>query len=123
MKHVILIATLFILSGCRKEPYRDPYLAAVEQYVASLDSVSALAEELNSPPKPSYLNCPVQPESLPFNHSAGVGFSGDTMRRTASLRNLSTRSQAQCEKTNTERKQAYEKALQCYREIIAGSKQ
>jgi hypothetical protein len=120
------IAALLILalSGCARETYNDPYLAAVDRYITALDNVQVSGKQADPPPKPSYLNCPVQPEPLPQPDSAGVGLSGDTMRRTASLRDLSTRSQAQCESINTARRKAYEKAMQRYLQAVSslGSK-
>jgi len=118
----LLVAALLILaiSGCRSASNHDPYLAAVDKYIASLNTAATNGAPVAPPPKPIYLECPVQPEPFPQPHSAGVGFSGDAMRDTAALGKLSTRSQGQCEQTNAARKQAYEDALRRYQQITTG---
>jgi hypothetical protein len=108
---------LFVLSGCRQESNTDPYLAAVDKYLASLDSAETSGVQVEPPPRLVYLECPVQPEPLPF--VAGTGITNSTMRNTAGMGRLSTRSQARCEQTNTARKQAYKQAMQRYREIVS----
>ena len=117
MRTFISVLLLLVLSGCRQESNTDPYLAAVDKYLASLDVVETSDNEVEPPPKPSYLKCPVQPEAFPF--TTGTGFSAGTMSNTASIGRLSTRSQADCEQTNTARKQAYEKAAQRYEKVIS----
>jgi len=117
MRMLIAALLLLALSGCRQESYNDPYLAAVDKYLASLDSAETSGAQVEPPPKPAYLECPVQPAPLPFVD--GVGFTTDTMHNTAGMGTLSTRSQAQCERTNTARRQAYEKAKQKYLKIVA----
>ncbi len=106
----LLIPALLILAigGCRSASGQDPYVAAVDKYIASLNTAATSGAPVEPPPKPSYLDCPIQPEQFPQPSSAGVGPGGDTMRDTAAMGELSTRSQAQCEQTNTARRQAYE---------------
>jgi len=120
MRMFIAALLLLTLSGCRQESYSDPYLATVDKYLASLDSAETSGGQVDPPPKPAYLECPVQPEPYPL--VAGSGLTSDTMHNTAGMGKLSTCSQAQCEQTNTARRQAYEKAMQKYQQVIAGEK-
>jgi len=118
MRLALAVLLILVLSGCRQASYSDPYLAAVDRYLASLDKAKTSGVQIDPPPQPAYLSCPVQPEPLPESNLGG--FSGDTTSRTASLGNFSTCSQAQCESINTARRQAYERALQRYQKVVSG---
>ncbi len=120
MRLAIAALLILVLSGCRTETYHDPYLAAVDRYLASLGAAETSGAQIDPPPEPAYLECPVQPEPLPQSPNTEGGFSNDTTSRTASLGSLSTRSQAQCESINTARRQAYEKAIQRYQQVVTG---
>jgi len=117
MRMFIAALLLIVLSGCRQESNTDPYIAAVDKYIASLDTAETSGTQVDPPPKPAYLECPVQPEPFPF--ITGSGSSAGTMRSTAGMGRLSTRSQASCEQTNTARKQTYEKAMQRYEKVVS----
>ena len=119
MRLVIFVCLLLVIGGCKTEPSRDPYLAALDQYVASLDAAQQAGSQVDPPPQPAYLECPVQPEPLPGSPETERGFSGDTIRRTTSLTKLSTRSQAQCKGINTARRRAYERAMQKYLHVVS----
>jgi hypothetical protein len=120
MRLAVAAVLILALTGCRTETYRDPYLAAVNRYLASLDAAKQSGAQIDPPPEPAYLRCPVQPEPLPQSPNTEGRFDNDTIRRTASLGSLSTRSQAQCENINTARRQAYEKAMQRYQKVVIG---
>lgn len=119
MRTILAILLLLALSGCQPASRQDPYLQALEQYDVSLDAAESSGAQVGPPPQPAYLECPVQPEPLPGSCETERGFSGDTIRRTASLTKLSTRSQAQCEGINTARRQAYGRAMQKYLQAVS----
>jgi hypothetical protein len=117
MRTFIAILLLLLLSGCGQESKTDPYLAAINKYLDSLNAAETFGGQVEPPPKPVYLQYPVQMEPFPF--TARAGFTAGSMSNTAGMGGLSTRLQANCEQTNTARKQAYEKAVQRYEKVIS----
>lgn len=113
---LIPLILVLLINGCAKGPYRDPYVAAINNYMADLNSADYRAsDELRPPPEPSYLSCPAEPEPFPTVGQANTsyGVTNELQPR------LSTRSTAQCEQINSQRKQAYETALKEYRGIAS----
>jgi hypothetical protein len=115
MRTIVPVLLLLSLCGCQQTSRQDPYLAAISQYNASLNAVKTNGQKVGPPPKPVYLECPVQPEPLP----EGSEMTRDSSYRTQRLPEISVMSQSECEKTNTERKQAYEDALRRYHQLPA----
>lgn len=115
MRTIIPVLLLLSLYGCQPASRQDPYLEAISQYNISLDEAKTSGQEVDPPPKPVYLECPVQPEPLP----GGSETTGESAYRTQRLPEISVMSQSECEKTNTERKQAYEDALKRYHQLPA----
>ena len=115
MRTILPVLLLLSLCGCQQTSRQDPYLEAISHYNASLDAAKTNGQEVGPPPKPVYLECPVQPEPLP----EGSEITGQSSYRTQRLPEVSVMSQAECEKTNTERKQAYEDALKRYHQLPA----
>ena len=115
MRKIVPILLLLSLYGCQPASHQDPYLEAISQYNTSLNAVKTNGQKVGPPPKPVYLECPVQPEPLP----EGSETTGESAYRTQRLPEISVMSQSECEKTNTERKQAYEDALKRYHQLPA----
>jgi hypothetical protein len=115
MRTIVPVLLLLSLCGCQPASRQDPYLEAINQYNMSLETAKTSGQEVDPPPKPVYLECPVQPESLP----KGSETTGESAYRTQRLPEISVMSQSECEKINTERKQAYEDALKRYRQLPA----
>jgi hypothetical protein len=115
MRTIVPVLLLLSLCGCQQASRQDPYLEAISQYNTSLDAAKINGQEVGPPPEPVYLECPVQPEPLP----EGSETTGESAYRTQRLPEISVMSQSECEKTNTERKQAYEDALKRYHQLPA----
>jgi len=120
MRCIFPIILVALISGCAKEPYRDPYVAAINDYMADLSSADYRStNDLKPPPEPTYLHCPTEPEPLPGYGHGGSEFSHLSSSGSVSPQRLSTRSTAQCEQINKERKRAYEAALDKYRGVVS----
>jgi hypothetical protein len=115
MRTIVPVLILLSLYGCQPASRQDPYLEAISRYNISLDVAKTSGQKVSPPPKPVYLECPVQPEPLP----EGSETTGESAYRTRKLPEISVMSQSECEKTNTERKQAYEDALKLYHQLPA----
>jgi hypothetical protein len=115
MRTIVPVLLLLSLYGCQPASRLDPYLKAVNQYNISLETAKTSGQKVSPPPEPVYLECPVQPEPMP----EGSKITGESSYRTQRLPEISVMSQAECEKTNTERKQAYEDALKRYHQLPA----
>ena len=120
MRCIFPIILVILISGCAKGPYRDPYVAAINDYMADLNSADYPAkDELKPPPEPSYLHCPTEPEPFPAIGQGRNSYGVLNEHQSISPRRLSTRSTAQCEQINKTRREAYEAALDKYHSVAS----
>ncbi len=114
MRTIISVLLLLALCGCQSEPRQDAYLEAIGRYNASLYAAEAGGQPVGPPPKPTYLECTVQPEPAQIER----GCYGESMYGSLGVTEFSG---ADCERTNAARKQAYEDALRRYQQTTSDS--
>ena len=56
MRYWIGFILVIFICGCQSQPYRDPYLASIDNYMERLASLEQGAD-LPAPPEPQYLRC------------------------------------------------------------------
>jgi len=125
MKYFMILCVIFLfLAGCTEKTQREPYLACIEKYNVSIDTQdSSEVMDLQSPPKPVYLDCSkTNVPFAPFTPNS-MGLSPMTTRFKTNSRSFVSRSVGDCNKINEKRKRAYEAALERYIQLKESLKQ
>ena len=115
---------VLLISGCQVAPWNDPYVAAARSYLAELERWDVSEGTPLEPPRPAYIQCAgfdTHPPAMGIDPDL-LGTPQGSIYLDYHSRSITNTYAYNCSRINSQRRKAYDAALQQYELVKAQAK-